>query len=130
MNTRLTFGKDTIFSIPFSQASDVDIFCQTALTRLTDTWLSAFNNCQISGAVFYLDICEAFGIVNHNILLKKLSACDLSTVSITFLQFYRQGRLQYVLVMAILPRNIYHVWSSSRADPRPPCVAPFCLDLY
>ena len=44
--------------------------CQTAVTRLTDTWLSAFNNRQMSGAVF-LDFRKAFDLVHHDILLKK-----------------------------------------------------------
>ena len=45
--------------------------CQNALTRLTDTWLSALNKRQISGAVFFLDLRNTFDLVNHNILLKK-----------------------------------------------------------
>ena len=51
--------------------------CQTAVTRLTDTGLSAFNNRQMSGAVF-LDFRKAFGLVHHDILLKKLSSYNLS----------------------------------------------------
>ena len=56
--------------------------CQTAVTRLTDTWLSAFNNRQMPGAVF-LDFRKAFGLVNH-ILLQKLSSYNLSLASIMF----------------------------------------------
>ena len=54
--------KHVIFSILFNLAYDVGIGCQTAVTRLTDTWLSAFNNRQISGAVF-LDFRKAFDLV-------------------------------------------------------------------
>ena len=44
--------------------------CLTVLARLTDTWLSAFNNRQISGAVF-LDLRKAFDIVIHIFYLKS-----------------------------------------------------------
>ena len=71
--------------------------CQTAVTCLTDTWLSAFNNCQMSGAVF-LNFCKAFDLVHHDILLKKLSSYNLSMASINFLWSYLQDRLQCVLV--------------------------------
>ena len=70
--------------------------CQTAVTRLTDTWLSSFNSRQMSGAVF-LDFRKAFHLVHH-ILARKLSSYNLSKASITFLRSYLQGRLQCVLV--------------------------------
>ena len=43
---------------------------QTAVTRLTDTWLSVFNNRQTSGTVF-LDFLKAFDLVHRDIYLKK-----------------------------------------------------------
>ena len=70
---------------------------QTAVTRLTDSWLSAFNNRQISNAVF-LDFCKAFDLVHHDILL-KLYSYNLSMASITFLRSYLQGHTQCVLLM-------------------------------
>ena len=63
----------------------------------TDTWLSAFNKRQISVAVF-LDLRNTFDLVNHDILLKKLSAYNLSTEAFTFLQSCLHGRPQCVLV--------------------------------
>ena len=71
--------------------------CQTAVTRLTDTWLLAFNNRQMSGAVF-LHFRKAFDLVHHDILLKRLSTYNLSIASIAFLRSYLQDRLQCVLV--------------------------------
>ena len=41
-------------------------YCQTTVTCLTDTWLSAFNNRQMSDAVF-LDFGKAFDLVHHDI---------------------------------------------------------------
>ena len=55
--------------------------CQTAVTRLTDTWLSAFNNRQMAGVVF-LDFRKAFDLAHHDSLLKKLSTYNLSIASI------------------------------------------------
>ena len=45
--------------------------CHTALTSLVDTWLSAMNKTEMSGAVF-IDLKKAFDMVNHSILLNKL----------------------------------------------------------
>ena len=50
-----------------------------------------------------LDLCKAFDPVNHNILLKKLLAYNLSTESITFLGSYLHGQLQWVLVNGHTP---------------------------
>ena len=93
--------------------------CQTALTRLTSIWLSVFNNRQISGAVF-LDLRKAFDLVNYIFFIEK-------AISLHF-----KRREYYVLTTLfawppamrackwhILPRNVYHEWSSSRVDLRP-----------
>ena len=59
----------------------------TRFTRLTDTWLSAFNNRQMSGAVF-LDFRKAFDMFHRDILLKKISTYNLSIAGIAFLWSY------------------------------------------
>ena len=71
--------------------------CHTALTRMTETWLSAINNSQINGVVF-LDLKKAFDLVNHDILLKKL-VCYLGGVENTlFFKSYLERRQQKVLL--------------------------------
>ena len=80
--------------------------CQTAVTRLTDIWLSAFNNRQMSGAVF-LDFRKAFDLVHHDILLKKLSTykhCKYSFLKILFTGSYTIRACKW----HILPRNVYN----------------------
>ena len=46
--------------------------CNTALARLTNSWLTAMNKSEVSGVVF-LDPKNVFGLVDHDILLKKLT---------------------------------------------------------
>ena len=100
--------------------------CQTAVTRLTDIWLSAFNNRQMSGAVF-LDFRKAFDLVHHDILLKKTIHVQLKHRKYSFLKILFTG--SYTMRACkwhILPRNVYNKWSASRVDPRPTSV----LHLY
>ena len=69
--------------------------CQTALTRLCDTWLSAINQGKITGAVF-LDFKKAFDLVNHHILLKKLTLYLQNPTMVKFFKSYLQNRTQRV----------------------------------
>lgn len=69
--------------------------CQSALTRLTDTWLSAINENKMTGVVF-LDLKKAFDLVDHNILLDKLGLYNLDCNVLCFFESYLQDRKQYV----------------------------------
>lgn len=71
--------------------------CHTALIHLVDRWLKAVNDEKMSGAVF-LDLRKAFDLVNHNILLKKLSAYQFSENTVGLIQSYLENRTQYVSV--------------------------------
>ena len=71
--------------------------CQTSLTNITNEWLCFINNDNIVGAVF-LDLTKAFDMVDHQILLKKLSAYHFNEHSITFFQSYLKSRMQTVFV--------------------------------
>ena len=91
--------------------------CQTAVTRLPDTWLSAFNNRQMSGAVF-LDFRKAFDLVHHDILLKRDIHVQLKHRKYSFLTILLTGSsTMRTCKWHILPRNVYKKWSASRVDP-------------
>ena len=67
--------------------------CQTALTKIVDTWLNALNNKETVGAVF-LDLTKAFDLVNHKLLLQKLAAYKFSSNAQSWFQSYLTNRSQ------------------------------------
>ena len=64
--------------------------CQTAVTRLTDTWLSALNNRQMSDAVF-LDFRKAFDLVHYDIFTEKAIHVQLEHRKYIFLTILLTG---------------------------------------
>ena len=46
--------------------------CNTALARLTNSWLTTMNKSEVPGVVL-LDLKKAFDLVDHDIILKKLA---------------------------------------------------------
>jgi hypothetical protein len=71
--------------------------CQTALTEMIDKWLLSINRQQVNGCVF-LDFKKAFDLVNHSILLNKLSVYGLSDTTIQFFKSYLSERKQCVII--------------------------------
>ena len=51
--------------------------CETALTLMVDTWLSAINRGNEIGLLL-VDLCKAFDLVNHNILIEKLNFTNVA----------------------------------------------------
>ena len=100
--------------------------CQTAVTRLTDTWLSAFNNRQMSDAAF-LYFRKAFELVSLWYFTKETILVQLKHGKYNFLTIVPTGSSTMpTCEWHILPRNVYNKWSASRVDPRPASV----LHLY
>jgi hypothetical protein len=73
--------------------------CNTALTRMCDTWLSAINRSEITGVVF-LDFKKAFDLVDHSILLDKLKLYTKSEATVLFLKSFLSDRSQRVVLNA------------------------------
>ena len=71
--------------------------CHSALAKLCDNWLSAINNSEVVGAVC-LDLKKAFDLVNHNILLKKLSLYTANSAFVSLFKSYLELRSQNVYV--------------------------------
>ena len=71
--------------------------CNTALARLTDSWLSVINRSDLSGDVF-LDLKKAFDLVDHKIVFSKLSVYLNSSNSLPFFCSYLKNRVQRVFI--------------------------------
>ena len=67
--------------------------CNTALARLTDSWLSAINRSDLSGDVF-LDLKKAFYLVDHSELYVYLNSSN----SLPFFCTYIKNRVQRVFI--------------------------------
>ena len=71
--------------------------CQTALTKLTETWLDEMNKGNLTGVV-YLDFSKAFDLVNHQLLLSKLECYNFHHSAIEWISSYLSERTQQVTI--------------------------------
>ena len=74
--------------------------CNTALINLVDKWLKSIDNGEIVGAVFF-DLKKAFDVVDHELLLDKLSQYKFNVTSLSWIRSYLTNRSQ-----CIVDRNI------------------------
>ena len=82
---------------PFQSGFRLKYSCNTALARLTNSWLTAMNKSEVYGVVF-LDLKKAFDLVDYDILLKKLAIYLKNSSSLPFLKSYLHNRTQCVLL--------------------------------
>ena len=73
--------------------------CQTALTSLVEQWLTNINNNEFNGAIF-VDFKKAFDVIDHVLLLRKLSFYGMSDTALKLFQSYLTNRQQCVTVGA------------------------------
>ena len=71
--------------------------CQTALSRMCSSWLSAINKCNMVGAVF-IDLRKAFDLIDHDLLLNKLTLYTKSFSLVTLMRSFLSNRTQQVII--------------------------------
>ena len=98
---------------PFSLDLDVNTpQCNTALARHTHSWLRVMNKSEVSGVVF-LGLKKALDLVDHDILLKKLTICLKNWCSLPFFKSYLTSWLLHL-------QRVSKVW----------CTIRFCVGTY
>ena len=80
---------------PFQSGFRQKHSCHTASIRVIDTWLNNINEGKVNGAIF-LDLKKAFDLVNHNILLEKMSLYLQNESTLNLLKSYLSQRAQTV----------------------------------
>ena len=69
--------------------------CNTALIKLIDQWMESIDKGNLVGSLF-LDFRKAFDMVDHTLLLKKLSHYKVSHASLSWFQSYLSTRVQCI----------------------------------
>ena len=69
--------------------------CQTALVKLIDKWMSCIDQGDVIGSLF-IDFRKAFDLVNHEILLQKLSKYKICNTSLSWFKSYLESRQQTI----------------------------------
>ena len=78
--------------------------CEAALLQMIDTWLKAIDDNRLMGTIF-LDLQEAFDVVDHSILLKKLGLYGLSENSVKWFSSYLSNRSDFEETTAGVPQG-------------------------
>ena len=68
---------------------------ETALIRLTDQILKNMDNDEVTGLVF-IDFRKAFDVIDHELLLKKLSIYGATPSSVAWFKSYLSERKQFI----------------------------------
>ena len=71
--------------------------CQTALTSMTEEWLNAMHKGELTD-VLMIDLCKAFDLVDHSLLLRKLKIYRCSEDALTWFTSYLSERTQRVCI--------------------------------
>ena len=98
---------------------------ETVLIDMTDAWLHALDQGKIV-SILLLDFSAAFDLIDHTILVKKLSHYGFSQNSINWMKSYLYGRKQSVYVNGSFssPR------STTCGIPQGSCLGPLLYIIY
>ena len=99
--------------------------CETALCRITDSWLSEINNRKAVGVIF-IDFTKAFDMINHTILIEKLKMYGIDKNAECFFTSYLSNRSQSVC----LDGSISSERVISRGVPQGSILGPLLFSLY
>ena len=69
---------------------------------MTAIWLNAINDGKMVGCVM-VDFRKAFDLVNHRLLLQKLSSYEFSHTSLSWFTSYISNRTQQVVINGVNP---------------------------
>ena len=69
--------------------------CQTALIKLVDQWMTCINNGDIVGTLF-IYFRKAFDLVDHSLLLNKLSYDKFKDSTFSLFASYLNNREQFM----------------------------------
>ena len=69
----------------------------TTILQIYDNWLKSAERKEINATVF-IDMSSAFDVINHSILLQKLSLYGFSEEAVGFFRSYLANRVEFVQV--------------------------------
>ena len=84
-----------IYYTNHSQTSENTIHVTQLFLNLLDKWLKGIDKGELVGATFF-DLRKSFDIVDHKLLLKKLSIYKFSSKSLSWIKSYLTDRKQCV----------------------------------
>ena len=90
---------------------------ETALTLMTERWLKAINDGNIVGTIM-IDFRKAFDLVDHDLLIHKLSLYKCGTNFLKLMASYLKSRTQVVSVHGKNLILVKFVWCSIRFNIR------------
>jgi hypothetical protein len=99
--------------------------CASALALLSSRWLEAINNFKLSGVTF-LDLTKAFDLVDHSLLLEKLSIYLNNSQCIPFFRSFLENRSQRVLVHG----SLFNKGIVSHGVPQGSILGPVLFCIY